>query len=540
MINIAQAFIKTAKQYPHGRALVTKGLFSWRVWSFSELLELSTRRFWALKRGGISPGDRVVLMVRPSAEFIALTFALFALGAVVILIDPGMGPRNLLRCIAKVEPVGFVGIMRAQILRLLFRHPFKTVKRSFQAGPFPLLGRSLKGAAPRPMEVAAPADGENLAAILYTTGSTGPPKGVEYSHAIFLAQLKTIREFYAIGPGEIDQPAFPLFALFTAALGATAVIPRMDPSRPAKVDPQKFVASIRRFGVTYSFGSPAIWEVVSRYCAARNETMPTLKKVLMAGAPVGGDLIARTKRAMATSGEVYIPYGATEALPIVNMCGEEVCGETWSLSEKGRGMCVGRPIGGVELRIMAPVDGPLSLLDKSNLLGCGEIGEIIVRGEVVTRAYANDPHETEMAKIADPDGSFWHRMGDMGYLDDQGRLWFCGRKAHRVITPREVLYSVCVEAIFNAHPQVRRSALVGVKIKGVMTPVVVLELVDRSANEDDLFCELRSLGGQRPHTSGIKHFLVKDEFPVDIRHNAKIFREKLAVWAGERLGDRDE
>ncbi|WP_457573489.1 fatty acid CoA ligase family protein [Desulfolithobacter sp.] len=536
--NIAGALARVAADRGEATGLVVpQGDGSYRSWSFAEL-ERNTRLFAARLRGaGVERGDRVMLMVRPSMEFICLTFALFRLGAVVILIDPGMGWKNLLRCIGSVRPAVLVGIPRAQLLARLFPGPFTTVRSRICVGPSPLqiFGRSLASITSDTSagDIFVPAAGEDLAAIIFTTGSTGPPKGVRYSHGVFHAQLRLIREYYGIRPGDVDQPGFPLFGLFSIALGARAVIPDMDPSRPARVDPARFIRSILDQGVTYSFGSPAIWNVVSHYCLEQGIRLP-VQKILMAGAPVSGELIARVAEIMAPDGEIHTPYGATESLPVASISGREILAETWPRTRKGNGTCVGRPLPGIDIRIMETVDGPVDDFRAVREMAPGEIGEIVVRGPVVTRAYDGNEEENRLAKIQDLDG-FWHRIGDMGYLDEQGRLWFCGRKAHRVLTEHGVLYSVCCEAIFNEHPSVFRSALVGVGEPGRQRPVLVVELKGTKSDEEELVGELQALARTSDLTREIETFLVHPEFPVDIRHNAKIFREQLAEWAGRKL-----
>lgn len=531
MTNIAAALTAAAAAQPEAVALTVTSGAGYRSWTFAEI-EAQAGNYAVFLASTISRGDRVILMVKPSMEFICLAFALFSLGAVVILIDPGMGYRNLLRCIGSVKPRFFIGIPKAQLFRKLFRRHFQTVRASICVGcnPLGLFGRSLPAAnqAAVSLAVAATRPAE-LAAIIFTTGSTGPPKGVQYSHAVFQAQLKHIREYYGIGAGDVDQPAFPLFGLFSIALGARAVIPDMDPSRPAKVDPEKFIRTIREQRVTFSFGSPAIWNVISRHCLAQKSQLPSLKKVLMAGAPVAGDLIARTQAILAADAEIHTPYGATESLPMVSITGREIMAETWPLTREGWGVCVGRPLPGIEVRVIAVAAGPVSL-EELSFLPPGEKGEIIVKGDVVTRAYDHNEAENALAKIIDGEG-FWHRMGDIGYFDAAGRLWFCGRKAHLVETAAGPLYTICCEAIFNTHPLVARSALVGIGARGSQQPVLIVESRGKIAEPAQLFSELRALAATQPHCQGIRHFLLHPSFPVDIRHNAKIFREKLAVWA---------
>ena len=536
--NIGAALHRAAAERKDAVALVTGRNGKYQTWTFQEVLANSNRYANALQEKGVQRGDRVMLMVRPSMEFICLTYALFQLGAVVILIDPGMGYKNLLRCIGSVQPKVLIAIPPVHLFSRVFRQPFATVEQRFCVGStlLGLCGISMKGAVRKasPEFTAVNTDEDELAAIIFTTGSTGPPKGVQYTHGIFYHQLQQIRDYYGIGSKDIDQPGFPLFGLFATALGAAAVIPDMDPTRPAEVDPAKFIRSIQDKQVTYSFGSPAIWNVVSRYCIDQQITLP-VRRILMAGAPVPGELIERVQRIMPESGEIYTPYGATESLPSTSITGQEILRETWEQTRIGKGTCVGRPLPGMQVAIIRPVDGPLADWNEAEILPADTIGEIAVKGPVVTPAYDHNAKETQMAKIPDQD-RLWHRMGDMGYLDEQGRLWFCGRKAHRVLTKDGPMYTICCEAIFNEHPEVFRSALVGLGEPGAQQPVLTVELYTKKPRDEERLCaELRDLARANPLTSKIKIFMIFAAFPVDIRHNAKIFREKLAVWVLQRM-----
>jgi acyl-coenzyme A synthetase/AMP-(fatty) acid ligase len=482
-------------------------------------------------------------MVKPSADFICLTFALFKIGAPVILIDPGMGYRNLLRCIAGVRPKIFIGIPKAHLFLRLFPKPFATVEHAFCCGfSCGLFGpdiRKKSASITEPYPVYKPAS-DDLAAIIFTTGSTGPPKGVRFEHGVFSTQLDLIRDYYRITPADVDQPAFPLFALFSTALGACAVIPDMDPTQPAKVDPVKFLQSIDRYKVTYSFGSPALWDVVGRYCVENRWKIDSLRQVLMAGAPVSGELIGRLASVLPDGAKIHTPYGATESLPIVSMEGKEILAATWALTRIGKGTCVGRPLPGIQIKIIHISDEAIETYRDDLELPCGNIGEIIVKGGVVTRSYENNSEETRRAKIKDGK-TFWHRMGDTGYMDTEGRLWFCGRCAHRVRTCHGVLFTIPCEAIINEHPDVLRTALVGIPDihnPGFQVPVLIIERKEKKRRNSELLGEIRNLTAGNDLTKSIDLFLFHHDFPVDIRHNAKIFREKLGAWAEMELRKR--
>lgn len=510
--------------------------------TFRQLNEDCDRYAWGLSRLGIGRGTRTILMVRPGLEFFSLTFALFKLGAVPVLIDPGMGKANLLGCIEEAAPEAFIAIPLAQAARVLRPHAFRTVKTAVTVGRRWFWGgptlAHVREAAWREFPC-APTRADDPAAILFTSGSTGAPKGVVYEHGMFDAQVRALRDYYGIREGEVDLPAFPLFALFSVAMGVTVVIPDMDPAHPARVDPEKFVAQIQTHHATQSFGSPAIWDRVGRYCAERSLTLPSLARVLMAGAPVAPSILERVRRILPDAADAHTPYGATEALPVCSITAREVLAETAALARAGTGTCVGKALPDIALRIIRISDDAVASWDDRLVLPRGEIGEVAVKGPVVTREYFRREDATAQAKIKDG-ASWWHRMGDVGYLDARDRLWFCGRKADRVGTAQGTLFTVPCEAIFNQHPDVFRSALVGIGPAGRQRPVIVIEphpdkfptTVDATARFTE---ELLRLGAANPLTAGITSVLFHRAFPVDVRHNVKISRDKLAAWAAEQL-----
>jgi acyl-CoA synthetase (AMP-forming)/AMP-acid ligase II len=545
--NIATPLTTQARTQPYTLALIEPhgtgpdGPAWYRHFTYRELDLESDRLARGLERIGIRRGTRTVLMVPPSLEFYALTFALFKVGAVVVLIDPGMGVRNLGICLGEAQPEAFIGVPRAHLARVLLgwaRASVRiavTVGRRWLWGGYTVEQVRQRGAGGEPL--LADTGPDDLAAILFTSGSTGVAKGVVYTHAIFGAQVELLQRVYRIEPGEVDLPTFPLFGLFGPALGFTSVLPEMDATRPALVDPARILDSIRWFGVTNLFGSPALLRRVGGG-AGPGEHLPTLRRVISAGAPVPPAVVERFCQLLPAGTEVSTPYGATEALPVSSIGSDEILGETGALTARGAGVCVGRPVEGITVRVIRISDEPIPVWSENLVLPAGEIGEIAVQGPVVTASYHNRPESTALAKIQDPArGGFWHRMGDLGYLDERGRIWFCGRKSQRVVTPGSTLFTIPCEGVFNAHPAVLRSALVGVKRNGVVEPVLCVERTKEGASlrEEQVKQELLTLGSAHEHTRGIRHILFHPSFPVDIRHNAKIFREKLAVWAAGRL-----
>jgi acyl-CoA synthetase (AMP-forming)/AMP-acid ligase II len=534
--NIASYLPAMAKLDGSRAALIAPHRGGWRTMSFGELDALSDTYARGLEKIGIGRGVRTVLMVPPTLDFFPLVFGLFKAGAVIVMIDPGIGRRALLSCLDEVKPEAFIGVPAAHVARVLFPRPFKQVKALVTVGPRLFWGghtlksvRELGGEGPYEMVVPTP---NETAAILFTSGSTGIPKGAVYSHEIFDAQVKAIRELYDIRPGEIDLPTFPLFALFDPALGMTAVLPEMDSRFPARAKPEKLIAAIQAHGCTSMFGSPALLDNLGRYGVEHGVTLPTIKRVLSAGAPVRTDVLERMAKLLGPDAQIFTPFGATESLPVASIGSREVLAETSRGAAEGRGVCVGKPVPGSLVRIIRITDEPIAEWSDALLVKPGEIGEITVRSPVVTREYYARPEQTRAAKIREGEAVV-HRMGDVGAFDEQGRLWMCGRKNHRVEAVGATLFTVPIEEVLNQHPAVKRTALVGPGARGSQRPMILVER-EAGATMDDatLTAEVRGLAAKHEVTRSLTDFRVYPGiFPVDARHNAKIEREKLTRWA---------
>lgn len=548
-----------ALKVPRGRT--STGDIDYLTLSFAELEAESAAWQHRLTTAGVQRGDRVLVMVRQGLPLIASIFALFAIGAVPVVIDPGMGRKTYLKCVERSRPKALLGIPLARIFSHIFRRAFSSVTIRVGASSNATARCPTTTATATNLTVANSAANE-LAAILFTSGSTGAPKGVCYEHGMFSAQVELIRKTFGIKPGEIDLPMLPIFALFNPALGMTTVVPEIDPSKPAMVDPAKIVQAITQEKITNSFGSPTLWLKIALHCTREKITLPTMQRVLSAGAPVPPALW-ELMTPILTNGELHSPYGATEVLPVSAVSASIVLEGTAEKTLRGEGTCVGQFISPNAVKIIRLNDGAIASLDDVAELPTGEIGEIIVRGPTVTKQYDALPKATARAKIADrkpsstpassnvspsPDtcnlildtsdaaAPVWHRMGDCGYLDDQGRLWFCGRAAERVETKSGPLYSEQVEPALNAHPEVIRTALIGHGNHPTQRPAIVVEPVDPSVVNDSAKCralgrKLRNQTRQHPLIGRINLFYFHPGFPVDVRHNAKIHRLSLTEWA---------
>jgi acyl-CoA synthetase (AMP-forming)/AMP-acid ligase II len=550
-VNVADRLTQIAAALPDAVAIAcpghgdVAGRHSYATCTFAELERDANSLARGLVDLGVTPGMRLVLLVKPGIEFVKLAFALLRSGATTVLIDPGMGKQHLVNCLAAVEPEGFVAISPAQAVRTILRKRFSRAKLNVTVGRRWFWGGTTYKqllAAGEQSETRLPRTrAHDPAAIIFTSGSTGPPKGVLYTHEMFETQVAEIAREYDLQAGGADLACFALFGLFNSALGVTTVFPEMDFSRPASADPRKLLDAANDWQVTQAFASPAVWRKLADYCEEKGERIPSLRKIFSCGAPVPAQVLERTLKFAHEFAEMHTPYGATESLPVATIAASEVLGETASETARGKGVCVGRKFDSVDWKIIRITDEPIASLAEVEELPVGEIGELIVRGPQVSPAYVTGEavRHNALAKIVD-NNSVWHRMGDVGYLDSDGRFWYCGRKNHRVETTGGTLYTECVEAVFNEHPQVARTALVGIGSRGAQQAALFFEtrqLVSTESRTSEIGLEqIRKLNESLAeialrHDLPIAVFIRHDNFPVDVRHNSKINREQLARMA---------
>lgn len=558
--NIAWHLITQAQRIPHQAAVTCalkpsrSGQRRYTHLTFRQLNQKSAQVALGLKRLGLKVGDRAILMVRPGPELFALTFGLFKAGVVPVLIDPGMDKKDLKACIRQANPTAFIGIGVAHIARLILGWARGQLKYTIGVGPYAWAQTSLETlyqlgaeAADDYLDPAACAP-DALAAVLFTSGSTGSPKGALYHQRHFAAQVELLKATYTFMEGAVDVPTFPLFALFDPALGMRAVFPYMDFSAPAKANPQEIFAVIEDFGAEHMFCSPALLKRLAQSLPAgpseANTQLKTLKRVISAGAPVSPSDMRTLRRHMHPDAQIYTPYGATESLPVSSISSSEVDDFADLGYQQGYGVCVGVPCPQVAVRLIEIHDDPISTWEDAILIearGPQAMGEVVVYGPSTTQGYLARPDGDRDSKIKGaplgvaliPDQNLSHRMGDMGYFDEEGRLWLCGRKSHRVEWENTRLAPLCVEGILNTITGIQRTALVSTPYG----PVVCVELDSKKSSWPEIKDQLDKLIQSRPHLRLIKHVLHHSEFPVDTRHNAKIKRELLAIWATQHLSE---
>ncbi|MFC6010588.1 fatty acid CoA ligase family protein [Nocardia lasii] len=518
--------------YPDGTR--ADGLPDYRSVSYRDLDRWSDAIAEELIGSGVRSGTRTIVLVLPSPELYAILFALLKIGAVPVVIDPGMGVRRMVHCLRAVRAEAFIGIPAAHAVRVLFARSFRHVRTTLTVGRRwfwrgPTLG-SVGRTATRPLPERVPAEPDDVLIIGFTTGSTGPAKAVELTHANLAAMVEQVHAARGHTAPDTSLVTLPLVGVLDLLLGARCVLPPLIPSKVGSTDPAHVVDAIERFGVRTLFASPAVLIPLLEHLCAHPVELPTLGSVFSGGAPVPAWCVAGLREVLRPDAQVYAGYGATEALPMSTIESRELLDGLVERAHRGEGTCIGRPADRVEVRLLGITDDPVATWAEAEE-PAGPVGEIVVAGPNVSTRYYWPEQANAANKIADGD-RIWHRTGDLGWVDEQGRIWFCGRKSQRVRTARGPMFTVQVEQVFNVVAGVSRTALVGVGTFGAQRPVLCVELAP-NADPGATLTRLRTRAVEFDTVVPITEFLIHPGFPVDIRHNAKIGREELTRWAGK-------
>lgn len=525
MTTLFERLENNAARHPNKAAFIYLDKQNRKTITFQNLLDSTNRFAHALQYLGARANMRAALMTPPSADFFPCVFALLKLGIVPVMVDPAIGLKKLSECLNASQPELFIGNTATHLLRKFFKWGKNSIKINVSIHSLKELSHNthskIQNTEFRILD-------SSPAAIIFTSGSTGAPKGVLYTQANFSAQLDMLVETFHITQDEIDLPAFPLYAMIDALLGITSIIPDITFPVPKNINAAHTLSAILEYKVTNTFASPVVLDNLAEYGIKHNIKLPSLKRVITAGAPAPTHLQEKFRKLLVNETDLFGIYGATEVLPIAIVESREIFANAQNLTAKGAGVCLGKPVNGANVRVIQISDLAIPQFSEVLIQPVNLVGEITVKGKSVTQSYIARAEANQLAKIQEG-AEVVHRMGDAGYFDEQGRLWYCGRKSHRVITKDDILFTEQIEGIFNAHPLVYRSALVCVN----QEPVLWIEIQKhtRHATKENIKNELMLLAKDHPQASKIKKFLFSKKFPTDVRHNSKIIREKLTELA---------
>jgi len=489
--NITSLLDRAAGRHPDRPSLV----FGDQRLLFSELLIKVKQCASLLTRRGLKSGERVIIMIPMSPDLYIVLLAIIRCGAVAVFVDPWIPIRQIAAFSAFASPSGFIGIPKSHLLRLL-SPVLARVCISASTGPV-FLGIPAQfslhdmNSQPADMEP-APVTLEDPALITFTSGSSGIPKGANRTHGFLKAQHEAICHELDYQDDDIDMPMFPVFALRNLAAGITSVIPEMDFKKVAEVNPSTLNRQISETGVTLVTASPPFIDQL-----AKLEHPPTLRKILTGGAPVTAKQLNRWHTAFPSTG-IDIIYGSTEAEPVAHISSHERLA-----AENAEGFCCGRPTSLLKTSIIKILNRAISPEELETLtLPQGETGELLVAGCHVGRDYFNNPEAVQKNKIITPDGICWHRMGDTGYFDSNGRFFLTGRVHSTIIRDGTTLHAQLVEdTVAKQVPEAIRVA--ALEQNGKL--VLIIQGEPREADIDaDLIIYTRT------------------PLPVDPRHNSKI------------------
>ena len=496
---------------------------------FGEFDRLVQSTAAGLDLAGVRAGERVALMVPPGVDLAVVLYACWRLGAVIVLVDSGLGPAGMHAAIKAAAPDHLVGVPKALLAARALRWPgqrFSTLALS--ANRTRALGVTDDLASIRvtggTLEAVPRQDDE--AAVVFTSGSTGPSKGVVYTHARLEAQRDVLTRLFGISTDDRLVAAFAPFALYGPAMGISSVVPDMDVAAPGTLTAHALGQAAVRCDATMIFASPAalanVVRTADQLTAGDRAAFEQIRIVLSAGAPVRPSLL-RAAADLFPNATAHTPYGMTECLPVASISLEEIEAATG-----GDGVCVGTPVDGVEVRISSLDDlgrATGDLADAPEVLG-----EVVVRASHAREGYDRLWH-TEFA-ASQPPG--WHRSGDVGHLDADGRLWIGGRLGHVVTTPDGPVAPVRFEQAIEAISGVELAAVVGVGPPGAQQVVAVIQPSSRLGSARPAPIELIDAVRAAADEAVVAVFEVP-ELPVDRRHNSKIDRTRIAAWAADAL-----
>jgi acyl-CoA synthetase (AMP-forming)/AMP-acid ligase II len=511
-VNIIDILDEQVRQRP-GVAAIIDGAAS-RVTTFAQLDDASRRLAALFRASGLKSGDRVLIFYPMSLELYATLLAAFRLGLVAMFLDPSAGRAHIERCCELGKPRGLIAGTKAHLLRLI-SPALRAIDHKFVIGAWVPGALSCASAGRmEPLAETCPATDDTPALLTFTSGGTGQPKAAMRSHGFLVAQHKVLSETLRLEPGSVDLATLPIFVLANLASGVTSLIPDADLRAPARINPAPVLRQIDRHRPSTTAASPAFLQRLAEYALASKRTIDGFSRMYSGGAPVFPRFLELLHEA-APGASIVAVFGSTEAEPIAEIEYERISPEDQLAMSGGKGLLTGVPVAAIDLRIIqnrwgTPL-GPFTGVEFDALhLPAEEPGEIVVHGPHVLPGYLHGQGDEETKFRVD--GEVWHRTGDMGYLDREGRLWLLGRCVAVLNDARGVLYPFAVECAAQQHAGVVRAALASVNGRRLLA----VEPADKARPPDA--GELAELLAW----AGLDSVRTVDRIPVDARHNAKV------------------
>jgi acyl-CoA synthetase (AMP-forming)/AMP-acid ligase II len=514
-MNIANLLVEQTHQHGSEAALEEIRWGQQCRLSFADLKQKSAQVAALFRNLGVQPGEKVVIFQAMSSSLYLILLACFRLGLVATFIDPAAPADQLAACCQRIQPVVFVGSLKAHVLRL--RHaPLRAIPHAMVIGPgLPGTTRLANAWHLQPWDSIQTVEGESPALLTFTSGSTGTPKGAIRSHECLLAQYRALKEAIQLQPGERDLCTLPMFALANLAAGVTTLIPNADLRRPGYMQPAAVVAQIQRCLPTRAAAPPAFWERIITYCQDRDLRLESLQQITTGGSPVFPPLLQQLA-SIAPQAEITALYSSTEAEPIAHMPYSQTTPEDLNRMGSGQGLLTGYPVPQIQLRILThQEEEPLPAFTPDSFeklcLSPQQPGEIVVCGDHVLKGYLDGQGDQEHKfRVGE---QIWHRTGDAGYLDEAGRLWLLGRERARVEDQKGRLYPFAVESAAIQIQGIRRTALIQDRDQRLL----VVE-ADPLQSRNHLQSRLQ----ETLPWAHLDRILFLPHIPVDRRHNGKI------------------
>lgn len=509
-MNIGEILRQQAAERGEAPALIDVHKGQDRILSFRALDSISARLAEQLAQNGLGRGDTILILHPMAAELYAFLIAAFRIGAIAMFLDPSVGRDYIERCLRMLPPKAFYGSAKAQLLRLWIPS-LRRVRLHLCSRPFPgALHLSLRSEGPERNTIAAVEDSD-AALITFTSGSTGEPKAALRTHGFLQAQHRALQTSLHHVAGTVDLTTLPIFVLANLASGVTSVLPDADMRKPGHIRPQPVLRQMQDLSISTMAASPALVSRLTEWCRKSNLRLEGMKGVFMGGAPVfAEDLLCA--REVFPKADITAVYGSTEAEPMAEISLPNIHPDDFVAMQQGRGLIAGIPVPSLALRILRNQWGssiaPLNQNAFNKLgLGTDEVGEIVVSGEHVLSGYLKGVGDAETKFRVD--GVVWHRTGDLGRIDPQGRLWLLGRASAMIHDERGILYPFAVECAARQVPGIRRAATLSLAGKRILA----IE-ADESTTVD--------AARQALQWAQLDDVRMLPSIPMDKRHNAKV------------------